>query len=99
MTVGSNGLFKRRERSAKLGITHEAHISPQILTYYLPDISVDAFVSLYKRFISSLYIKFLQISNFSSNLSQLYLQEFVSLVEEQDCQLFAKIQSCSMFRF
>ena len=28
----------RRERSTKIVITHEAHISTQILTYYLLDI-------------------------------------------------------------
>ena len=90
----------RRARTSYLHTRAFLHKSSHIIFRILCVTSVDAFVLLYKRFISSLYIKFLYtFSNFLSSLSCLCLQEFGCLVEEQDCQLFAKTQSCSRFRF
>ena len=92
----------RRARSIHDVMSSHANISPQILTYYLPDImcytcSCLCFVAQAFHLVS--VHKVFTFSNFLSSLSRLCLQEFGCLIEEQDCQLFAKTRGCSRFRF
>ena len=84
----------RRARSVHDIISSHTNISPQILTYYLPDImcyicSCLCFVVQAFHLVSVRWT--FTFSKFTSSLSHLCLQELTCLVEEQDYQLFAKI--------
>ena len=78
----------RWARSVHDVISSHTNISPQILTYYLLDIM--CYICWCLHFVAQAFDlvsvhKVFTFSNFLSCLSHLCLQEFVSLVEEQDC--------------
>ena len=89
--------WTRRERSAKIVISHEAQIRTFSYRFHVLHLLMPLFH--FESIPSRLCALNFTFSKFLSSLSHLCPQELACLVEEHDFQLFAIIQSCGMFRF